>query len=444
MDRFVATKMGEPLPVLGQEIIEDPEKVYQRKKGMKIEWNTDSVYTMALWSGKKFETSCSVHNRSFLLLNRWFLTFSVATTSDLAYADWTDWQILNFPGIRPFSITSLVGVQPIKLTLYTQQHHLERQVLFTMEVSHATSTTMGCEAQKWTAKTAAFREKTFELIDTIESIDIDSSHRNESFGEDDELDDQFDGDDKYEVDLVEADAELVDPESSYYLLSGSSVSLREGAGHYVASGGGGYAVLQSSRASIVLVKFQPKSKKKKAPLSSGAIIRSGDVVRVQLVDAGSKSVKFLGIYHKWWLRWSSARPKRPKRNGLFYIHTGEANGSPVILGSPFSLTSLRWRHYTVGACCDSSVKYGGRMLGICKTGKASANEDVGMGEEFDEIQENEIDAPPDSLPTEKDTRKMPLFLCAESWACSSPESLSGVGHQRRKTYRYPSRDSYLA
>eukprot|EP00956_Cyclotella_meneghiniana_P032976 scaffold92575_cov20-Cyclotella_meneghiniana.AAC.1 len=36
-----------------------------------------------------------------------------------AYVDWVDWQILNFPGIRPFSVTSVAGVQPIKVNLYT-------------------------------------------------------------------------------------------------------------------------------------------------------------------------------------------------------------------------------------------------------------------------------------------------------------------------------------
>lgn len=50
MDRFSATKLGEPLPVLGQEVIEDPGRIKERKKGMKIEWDTDHVYTMALWS----------------------------------------------------------------------------------------------------------------------------------------------------------------------------------------------------------------------------------------------------------------------------------------------------------------------------------------------------------------------------------------------------------
>lgn len=352
-----------------------------------------------------------------------YLIFTTTNSFDQAYADWSDWQILNFPGIRPFSITSLVGVQPIKLTLYTQQN-LERQIrdiIFTIEVSHGSLTTLGSEAQKWIADGAAVGERTSK-VETLAPSEIDSFNRNESFGDDYELDDQFDDDDKYEEDLVDADAiaELVDPETSCYLLSGTSVSLREGAGHYVASGGG-YAVLQSGRASIVMEKFQPKSKKGTS-CSSAVIIRSGDVVRVQLVDVTSKAVKFLAIHRGWWLRWSSARPKR---NGLFCVHTGEPNGSPVLLGSPFSLTSLRWSHYTVGACFDSSVKYGGRMLGIFKTGRVSANDEMGYGEEYEsEIRDSEIRDDidvPELLAIEKDKRMMPLLLRAESWACFPPE-----------------------
>ena len=392
MDRFHATKIGDTLPILGQEIIEDSETIKQRKKGMKINWNTDSVYTMALWS---------------------------------AYADWSAWQILNFPGIRPFSITSLVGVQPIKLTLYTQ-HNLDRQVqippahanpttppppreiIFTIEVSHATLTTLGSEAQKWVEENAHMSERTSKVNEAEGPSEIGSFGRNESFGEDYELDEQFYDDDKFEEDLVAVDAinDFVDPESSCYLLSGASVSLRESTGYFVASGGG-YAVLQSSRAPIVLEKVQPKSKTN-ASGSSTVIVRSGDVVRVQLVDVTSKAVKFLSLHRGWWLRWSSARPKR---NGLFCIQTVESIGSPVLLGLPFSLTSLRWSHYTVGACLDSSVKYGGRMLGIFKAGRVSANDDMVCGE-GDDI-EIEIDV--------SDKRMMPLYLHAESWACFSPQ-----------------------
>ena len=67
MDRFCVTKAGDPLPILGQAIKEDDEFLKQRKKGMKILWSTEHVYTLGLWS---------------------------------AYVDWVDWQIQGFPGTK--------------------------------------------------------------------------------------------------------------------------------------------------------------------------------------------------------------------------------------------------------------------------------------------------------------------------------------------------------
>jgi hypothetical protein len=93
MDRFNATKLGEPLPSLGRAISEDPEMTKQRKKGAKIDWSTDYVYTMALWSGKKTK-HCIVFAAVILPSN-------IHNHHGQAYADWSDWQILNFPGIRP-------------------------------------------------------------------------------------------------------------------------------------------------------------------------------------------------------------------------------------------------------------------------------------------------------------------------------------------------------
>jgi hypothetical protein len=64
MDRFNATKVGEPLPLLGQAISEDTDMMKQRKKGGRIEWSTDYVYTMALWSGKRTKKNSVVKSVS--------------------------------------------------------------------------------------------------------------------------------------------------------------------------------------------------------------------------------------------------------------------------------------------------------------------------------------------------------------------------------------------
>jgi hypothetical protein len=45
----------------------------------------------------------------------------------------------------------MAGVQPITLTLYSQQD-LDREVIVAMEVSHAKLVTLGSEANKWIAE----------------------------------------------------------------------------------------------------------------------------------------------------------------------------------------------------------------------------------------------------------------------------------------------------
>ena len=49
MDALVTTKPGEPLPRLGEAIQEDPNSLRYRKRGGRIKWNTEDIYTMGLW-----------------------------------------------------------------------------------------------------------------------------------------------------------------------------------------------------------------------------------------------------------------------------------------------------------------------------------------------------------------------------------------------------------
>ena len=125
MDRFTVSKPGEPLPELGRDIIEDEATMKERKRGKTIiEWNTDDVYTMSLWS---------------------------------AYLDWTDWQLMNFPGIPKIDITSLVGIQPIKLNLFTTPgvsgpvagKDVKRHIVKSIEISNVTKSTLGKGAMEW-------------------------------------------------------------------------------------------------------------------------------------------------------------------------------------------------------------------------------------------------------------------------------------------------------
>ena len=89
----------------------------------------------------------------------------------------------------------MVGVQPIKLTLYSQQN-LDREVIIAMEVSHATLSTLGSEAQRWTAENDVRGERPY--IDTIDCSENDSINGNESHVEEEEMDDD---DDKCNEDL---------------------------------------------------------------------------------------------------------------------------------------------------------------------------------------------------------------------------------------------------
>jgi Protein of unknown function (DUF1769) len=89
MDRIIITKPGETPPKLGEELLlhESSESVKRRRRmgAGSVDWNLEDTYTMSLWS---------------------------------AYCDWIQWKSLNVPGVRPFSIGSVTGKQPIYLSVY--------------------------------------------------------------------------------------------------------------------------------------------------------------------------------------------------------------------------------------------------------------------------------------------------------------------------------------
>ena len=76
MNRVVSTPAGETPPALGDESYESDESIKRRKKGLQIAWNKQDTYTFSLWS---------------------------------AYVDFLEWRCLNLPGIRPFSLTNVIG-----------------------------------------------------------------------------------------------------------------------------------------------------------------------------------------------------------------------------------------------------------------------------------------------------------------------------------------------
>lgn len=406
MDRFAVTKPGESVPNLGEEVIEDVDTMRQRKKGKKIEWNVNDVYTMAVWS---------------------------------AYLDWIDWKLMNFPGIRPFAVTSVAGVQPIKLTLFTtpavregedsvSRKGADRNIVFNMEMSNAVKSTLGKDAKKWletqSESEQAAKIQLLELLDvdekSVQTANIDMLN---TFDVDEgSLDSVSDGDTSDEED--ESDSEEIDEaldadvdNATSYLCCGTPVSLRESVGSYLSSGGG-YAVLQSSSTnSIILETIHSARKSSNSDSPQQMIIRSGDVVRVKLVDAATNQIRYLTLHRGWWLRWSSSRPKK---NGSFCIRTNDArNGIPISLGAPFSLESRKWSRYQVGAMQSSSARYGGRMLGLCKaSGPSPDSIDAELEHDLDIAQTDEIGNKGDK------GMIMPLLLCADIYNTSielSPE-----------------------
>ena len=129
MDRFTSTQTGQSdLPELGKDIVENKESRLQRMKGKRIDWNVDDVYTMSFSS---------------------------------MYLDFIDWKLMNFPGLKPFSVNTVAGIQPMKLTLYTHgmgrdemakrksSAQVQRNIVFSMEVSNANKSVLGKDAEEW-------------------------------------------------------------------------------------------------------------------------------------------------------------------------------------------------------------------------------------------------------------------------------------------------------
>ena len=81
------------------------------------------------------------------------------------------------------SITSMEGVQPITLSLYSQQD-LDCEVIIAMEVSHSKLVTLGSEANNWIAENEYRCYK--QPSDDVEcSSEVDSINENKAHVEED-------------------------------------------------------------------------------------------------------------------------------------------------------------------------------------------------------------------------------------------------------------------
>lgn len=325
MDRLIATKIGDPLPELGKEVFEDSDSVKDRKKGGSGNfpgWSTDYTYTMVVWS---------------------------------AYADFIKWKCVNIPGIRPFSISNLVGDRAMYMTMYifdnqgdgTKPHYIkDKDYICSLELSNANQS-LGSYAKEWLALDHQ------EGNNGLEDVE-DDAEEDEDVGE--ELD------------------------SDTYIKSGDPVVLREASisNRYhdeinCVTNTSGFAVIQSQCISPIFIEkagsaYQDGFSRKQ---SRSKYIASGDTIVIKTItDAGSQ--KYLSIHRGCWLKWVS---NLPKRNGYFKIYTtSDSEGSEepmqgasyISVGDTFILGHRRWSRYEVGASGVRSSKYCGRMLGLHK------------------------------------------------------------------------------
>jgi hypothetical protein len=377
MNRVVATPPGQRPPTLGTTIEEDPESLKRRKKGFKIEWNLEDTYTFALWS---------------------------------AYVDFLDWKCINLPGIRPFGLTSVIGKQPIYLTLYEidddRDKHYRKDMTMIAEFEMSNSDHMGDAgpvAYQWRqSQRQGKKVPSRQMISTgssitepasprrLRSTELDGALSDEENSivalsdEEDEVDgqtlhNQLDTAEESLAEQAEAEA-AAELGEGIYVQSGDCITLRESVEDELTPSyltmGGGFAILQEQTSSIVMIEKAGRSRRGKSGRSK--LIKSGDTVLVKLVTKGRKGgdeTRYLSLHRGWWLKWIATTPSS---NGYFTIFThetefdgqnatvnsSETQASYLTLGGAFWLRHRRWSKFSVGAAAEGSTTYGGRMLGV--------------------------------------------------------------------------------
>lgn len=285
MDRVVATLPGEEPPPLGQEIFEDAASIKLRKK-TPIDFKVGVTYTFAQYS---------------------------------AYADFLEWKVLNLPGIRPFSISSLVGPQPMFMTLYElrpgegdkgrekdvkrRHYHRDRKNIVRLEVANSAQSRVGPATRTWlhsqasqaSASDAIARiEKQVQAADEeADGLDSDEESEDDNESTDSLLQTELSRiagfDDGYQS---EGAAEELG--EGIYVRSGDTVSLRELLAEedilraqptcHLANGGG-FAVLQEQSSATIIIEKAGRSRVRKKGRASSRLIKSGDTVRAFGFDA---------------------------------------------------------------------------------------------------------------------------------------------------------------
>jgi len=353
VDRFVVSKPGEKLPELGGVVFEDETEVKNRKKGASGTfkgWNTTDTYTLIIWS---------------------------------AYAEWSDWKVVNLPGVRPFSIAACNGNQPVNFVVYDMDsppdsqpsdkvNHFEglMRKFLNMEMYNK-GITIGGSVERFLVDEydrAKSPDDSFVVSNSDDSDDNDDNDNDIGSSSNDELPDiedesDSDGDDNKSEEETTDDFTTDD---QVLIKAGDPIVFHvDGA---CMTNGGGFAVLQQgfTAADINLVRVSPYPNRQKRGSrrrqKDDKLLRNGDTVLVRYVHTSLREMRYLSTHRGWWLKWVSSAPKH---NGTFRID-GLEDGECLSVGMSFVLRHNRWNQFVVGCSPTSSAKYGGRLLGLTK------------------------------------------------------------------------------
>ena len=347
---------------------------------------------------------------------------------------------MNLPAIRPFSFGSLILGQSIALHVYYlnapegETRHMEchQTRIASYELSHAkfSKTTQAKKdwINKYNRKPLDDLQSQNDLIIQDSSIPLDDK----SVSDDSDASSDSDGSDS-DGDIAEEHVSFDDDEDTraledlgegMYLKYGEPIELQEAninGINALLTNGGGFATLQRDKgATIVFEKVCRRSRRHaKTRVTEPSLIKNGDTVMIKLVDQFEPR-GYLSIHKGWWLKWVQ---RVPRNSGFFVIHTHDIEGidsasdefmrsthsqplgietqsSYLIVGGTFHLRA-KGSGRQVGVRVNNSAKFGGRVLGLYKSGSYY-------------VAENELGQEPSRVLSENSSRQMmtPLKLCA--------------------------------
>ena len=347
MNSLVVTPPGQIPPKLGSMIQESAESQKSRKKGTtQIAWNLEDTYTFSIYT---------------------------------AYVDFLQWKCLNLPGIRPFTLSSVLGMQPINMVAYELDEkkkssdstvqgnrkgdgnasnrdkgpHIRRKdrTWFHLELCNDGITQLGPASQK-VVQAAAESDDKQNQVDVDQFLAMNANGVNDQRGPTEEQIPLVEGPESPdETEEDEAAAELgegiyvrsgdpivlkeavaIPAEESQALPSSiattpsSSMTLTSGAASVVTIGGG-FCLLQEQQTSqqpqssasriVIGVAKQARYRNSRGAAAGSSLIKNGDTVFFKLIKNDGTTL-LLTIHRGWWLKWVAMAPNK---NCYFTIHT---------------------------------------------------------------------------------------------------------------------------